>query len=163
MYQFESLATSLFPEGLDWRIVYLQCPDPKEVEKQRLRKHTWNAKSTGKIEEAKVVRGAQVAFRKRILSLMKAIAGTKPKNLKHVAKGSKIGGKAKQRLYKVDLAKFDVRGVVREVAVCIAGSTSTLDRKLENTVRKRPYNLPKSLLTRNSRAIVTSCASAKVR
>ena len=133
MYQFESLARSLFPEGLDWRIVYLQCPDPKEVEKQRLRKHTWNAKSTGKIEEAKVVRGAQVAFRKRILSLMKAIAGTKPKNLKHVAKGSKIGGKAKQRLYKVDLAKFDVRGVVREVAVCIAGSTSTLDRKLENT------------------------------
>ena len=70
--------------------MYLQCPDPKEVEKQRLRKHTWNAKSTGKIEEAKVVKRAQVAFRKRISSLMKAIGGTKPKNLKHVAKAARL-------------------------------------------------------------------------
>ena len=136
MTLFRTIATALFSDGIDWRVAYLKSPNPRNVERKRLRKHQWNSLSRGRVEEAKDVLKQQQAFRKRIQTFHKYCKQRAPDNngnIKHIAKGSKIGGKAKEMSKTFLLQDLPVKEIIKKLAMYIAGYTDTLDRKLENT------------------------------
>ena len=131
---FRAIATSIFSEGLDWRVAYLQSPNPRNIEKQRLQKHQWNALSHGRVEEAKHIRKQQEAFRARIQPFQDFMNGYKRDHCRkrHIAKGSKIGGKKNETSKSFFLGDFTVKGLIQKLATYVAGYSDTLDKKLEH-------------------------------
>eukprot|EP00944_MAST-04C_sp_MAST-4C-sp1_P005171 g5171.t1 len=132
---FRAIATSVFSEGLDWRVAYLQSPNPRNVEKQRLQKHQWNALSYGRVEEAKHVRKQQEAFRARIQSFQEFVERYTRDHCRkrHIAKGSKIGGKRNETSKRFFLGDLTVKVIIQKLATYVAGYSNTLDKKLEHT------------------------------